>query len=704
MSEILSPVGGPESLIAALRSGADAVYLGVGEFNARRNAVGFSENELCDAAKYCHTRGVKLYAALNTLVFDSELDTALDTAKRAALAGVDAFIVQDMGLASLLRRALPNTPLHASTQMSVHSPKSLEILKELGFCRVVAAREMSGKELEIFCERAAQLGLEVEVFVHGALCMSLSGQCYLSSTFGDRSGNRGLCAGPCRLPFSVPHGTGYDLSLKDLCLLSHIDELKKMGVASFKIEGRMKRPEYVAAATAAYRMAVDGKVIPHELTEMLRGVFSRNGFTDGYFTEKTGKAMFGRRDESDKELTAAVLNSLHALYRIERQSVSVSAKLTVKSGMPSVLSLSDGKHTVSAEGEIPVAAKTVPLSRDFAFGKISKLGNSCYKLENFEFQADEGLTLPSSALGKLRNDAAEKLSEIRSSVCPPAIETPTVENTESGLCKSAVAKSNLVFSKIFPFFDKKPPLLARFRTLGNIPSELDADGVILPAESDFENFSLNKPLFLELPRGMSGTESFIKSRIKNAKLCGARAAFCGNLASIELCREENFPFIADLGMNTANRLSAAAEGFLGAEGCLLSFELPAPQIRHLTENKSGFLPPLGVLVYGRPPLMLLKNCPNKNGLGCVSCGGISKITDRKNAEFTLICRNGFTEMFNPKPIFVADRLHEFGSPDFLTAYFTTESAEDAQKILKLINGGHSPSGEYTRGQYYRAVR
>ena len=703
MSEILSPVGGPESLIAALRSGADAVYLGVGEFNARRNAVGFSENELCDAAKYCHTRGAKLYAALNTLVFDSELDAAIETAKQAAAAGVDAFIVQDMGLASLLHQTLPNIPLHASTQMSVHSPEALKPLKELGFCRVVAAREMSGRELETFCKAATQLGMEVEVFVHGALCMSLSGQCYLSSTFGDRSGNRGLCAGPCRLPFSVTNGTGYDLSLKDLCLLSHIDELKKMGVASFKIEGRMKRPEYVAAATAAYRLAVDGEIIPHELIEMLRGVFSRNGFTDGYFTEKTGKTMFGRRDEGDKELTNTVLNSLHALYRTERQSIPVSAKLMVKSGVPSVLTLSDGENTVSAEGEIPVAAKTVPISREFAFGKISKLGNSCYKLENFELSADEGLTLPSSALGKLRNAAAEKLSEIRANIQPPEIKNPTVESVERDLCRAAV-RDNSLLSKILPSVGKKRPLLARFRTAKNIPPELDADGVILPAESDFENFSLNKPLFIELPRGMSGTENFIKNRIKAAKACGAEAAFCGNLASINLCREENFPFISDLGMNTANRLSAAAEGALGTTGCLLSFELPVSQIKSLTANKSKFLPPLGVLVYGRPPLMLLKNCPNKNGHGCATCGGISKITDRKGVEFTLACRNGFTEMFNPKPIYIADRLHEFGSPDFFVAYFTTESSEDTQKILKSINSGSSPSGEYTRGQYYRTVR
>lgn len=747
MSEILSPVGGPESLIAAVRSGADAVYLGAGDFNARRNAVGFSEAELGDAAKYCRERGVKLYAALNTLVFDGELSKALEIARRAANLGVDAFIVQDLGLAALLKAALPDVPLHASTQMSVHSKKALKILKELGFCRVVAAREMSKNELADLCSAANDLGVEVEVFVHGALCMSLSGQCYLSGTFGDRSGNRGLCAGPCRLPFSVAGGTGYDLSLKDLCLLSHIEELKKMGVASLKIEGRMKRPEYVAAATAAYRLAADGEKIPDELVLMLKNVFSRNGFTDGYFTEKLGRAMFGRRDEGDKELTAGVLNRLHGLYRTERQSVAVFASLTVKNGVPAVFTLSDGENTACVTGDIPQKAERAPITRDFAFSKLSKLGNSCYKLEKFDLSADDGLMLPSSALGKMRNAAAEKLSALRAVKSPPKERAATPEEIADRLCEKAVrhqrsapelcgdgsaekngaekigvekcsapnsgaengktegggTENNTVCGEKSRAHSQVP-ILARFRAPRFIPENVIADGVILPVESDFEGYSGGKPLFVELPRGMSGTEDYIASRVETAKKLGVRAAFCGNLSSIELCRTAGLPFVADLGMNIANRLSASVAAFSGAEGSVLSFELSAQRIRAVTEGKNSKMPPLGAVIYGRPPLMLLKNCPNKNGFGCKNCGGISKITDRKGETFTLMCRNGFTEMFNPRPLYVADRITEFGSLDFAVAYFTTETADEAEKILKSINNACPPTGEYTRGQYYRTVR
>ena len=244
--EILAPVGSREMLVAAVRSGADAVYLGAKEFSARRNAENFGVFELKNAIEYCHIRGVKAYLTLNILIKEREFKSAFDLAKNAYNLGIDGIIIEDLGLAKILREKIPDLKLHASTQMSVHSVSALPILKEMGFVRVVAAREMSKKDLISLCKRAEELGMEIEVFVHGALCMCLSGQCQLSAFLGQRSGNRGLCAGPCRLPFKVEKGTGYDLSLKDLSLLDHLNELREMGVKSFKIEGRMKRPEYVA--------------------------------------------------------------------------------------------------------------------------------------------------------------------------------------------------------------------------------------------------------------------------------------------------------------------------------------------------------------------------------------------------------------------------------------------------------------------------
>ena len=280
--EVLAPAGSMEALEAAVRSGADAVYLGAQEMNARRNAENFGEQQLKNAISYCHIRGVKVYLTLNILISNNELAHALEIVRSAYRFGIDAVIVQDLGLARLIHTAFPELQLHASTQMTVMSESALYDLKEIGFSRVVAAREMNAYELKRLCDTARQLDMTVEVFVHGALCMSVSGQCLMSAILGGRSGNRGLCAGPCRLPFEAPNGTGYDLSLKDLSLLPHIDKLAEMGVASLKIEGRMKRPEYVAAATASARQAVDKKEIPDLLKSSLSNVFSRSGFTDGY--------------------------------------------------------------------------------------------------------------------------------------------------------------------------------------------------------------------------------------------------------------------------------------------------------------------------------------------------------------------------------------------------------------------------------------
>ena len=267
--EILAPVGNAEMLYAAVRAGADAVYLGLNNFNARRNAENFTLESLREAARYCHVRGVKVYLTFNIIIGDSELKEALELCVGAAEAGIDAVIVTDIGFAKLIKEAVPSLPIHASTQMTVHSPAALKRLKEMGFDRVVVSREMSREELGEFCEAAKKLNIEVEVFVHGALCMCISGQCLLSSMLGSRSGNRGLCAGPCRLPFGCDGGTGYDLSLKDQSLIPYLGELWDMGVASLKIEGRMKRPEYVASAVAACRqMLLEGKV-SEELSKAL---------------------------------------------------------------------------------------------------------------------------------------------------------------------------------------------------------------------------------------------------------------------------------------------------------------------------------------------------------------------------------------------------------------------------------------------------
>ena len=310
-TEVLSPVGSWEMLTAAVRSGANAVFFGAKDFSARRNAQNFTLEEIKQVVEYCHIRSVKAYLTLNILIKDNELEQAFNLAKTAYNYGIDGIIIQDLGLARILKQYLPNLTLHASTQMSVHSPSALPVLKSLGFRRVVVAREMSLADLKEFCTAAKEYDIEVEAFVHGALCMCLSGQCLLSAVLGSRSGNRGLCAGPCRLPFKAKGGTGYDLSLKDLSLIEYLNELKNIGVCSFKIEGRMRRPEYVAAATTACRRALDNGVLEVEISKMLSDVFSRSGFTDGYYANNLGKNMFGIRTKDDVNLSAAIIPQIH---------------------------------------------------------------------------------------------------------------------------------------------------------------------------------------------------------------------------------------------------------------------------------------------------------------------------------------------------------------------------------------------------------
>lgn len=419
--EILAPAGSGESLVAAVRSGADAVYLGGESFHARLGAANFDAQALEEAVRYCHARGVKVYQTLNTLVFDDELSRLAEALKSACAAGVDALIVQDLAVAELAKTHAPELPLHASTQMSVHNTAGVRVLEELGFHRVVLARELSSVEIGRI---SANCNLELECFVHGALCMSVSGQCYLSSMIGGRSGNRGRCAQPCRLPFSAGDRT-HALSLKDLSLVDRIRELAAAGVCSFKIEGRMKRPEYVAAAVTACRRALRGE--PPDL-ETLEAVFSRNGFTQGYFEGELGRGMFGVRRKEDVRSAQGVLGRLAPLYKEERQAVPVDFVLRMKRGKPAVLEAADrsGNRSV-ADGPVPAEAKTAPTTPERAVAALSKTGGTFFTAGHCAFDIDGGLMLPAAALNAMRREALAELAGLRSA--PPA---PYLAGTPAG--------------------------------------------------------------------------------------------------------------------------------------------------------------------------------------------------------------------------------------------------------------------------------
>ena len=679
--EILAPVGNSEMLVAAVRSGADAVYLGAKEFSARRNAQNFDRGELQNAVKYCHIRGVRVYLALNILISQAETEAALDLAKFAYRIGVDGVIVQDLGLARILHQYIPRLKLHASTQMSVHSPSALPLLKDLGFCQVVAAREMSREELKALCDKARELDITVEVFVHGALCMCLSGQCLLSAFLGSRSGNRGLCAGPCRLPFKAPGGTGYDLSLKDLSLLSHINELQTLGVGSFKIEGRMKRPEYVAAAVTACREAVERGAVSESLEATLKNVFSRSGFTDGYYTSRLGRDMFGIRTREDVLSADKAFPRLHEYYRAERAAVPLSISVEIREGKPVTLTLCDGENTVTAEGGLPERAQNKAVAREDIIKNINKFGATPYFAQSIEISLDDGLFVRASELNSLRRTACEMLDDCRGNT----------KNEDFSVNYTAPEKKKND--------TKEAALLARFSCHEQIPADLSGlSGIIYPLEADPDKIvGCGLPLIADVPRGIV-SEKAILERLKDFKQKGFCAALCGNLAAVSLARQAGLAVVADTGLNLANSEALATAADFGCAAAVVSVEQPLNEITALPSPIKK-----GIVAYGNIPLMLFRNCPLKNGVSCDKCDKNGVLTDRLGVEFPVGCRGGYSELYNSLPIWLADRKSDLSGLDFAVLYFTRESRQTAAQVIEAYKKGLPPPFKHTRGLYYRGT-
>ncbi len=678
--EILAPAGNRAMLEAAVRCGADAVYFGARDFSARGRAENFSLEEIGEAVKYCRIRGVKTYLAMNTLIKDSELEAALTLAKQAYLKGIDAIIVQDTGLAALLREHIPGLPLHASTQMSVHSPSALPLLKEAGFVRVVAAREMTREELAEFCRAAADLGLEVEVFVHGALCMSVSGQCLLSAFLGSRSGNRGLCAGACRLPFKSAAGNEYALSLKDLSLLSHLTELAEMGVASFKIEGRMKRPEYAAAATAAAYLARENGFVPEGLAATLKNVFSRSGFTDGYYSARRDSSMFGIRTREDAAASDKAFAEIHGLYRAERQSVDISLSLTAEKEKPLTLTVSDGTETVTVRGEIPQAAEKRATDSSRLEAAVNKFGSTPYAVSEISVHCDDGLFIPASEINSLRRRAAEELDALR------------------GRCDRADFPLKFTGSKAVRGKNKGSKLYVRFFSAEQIPQwDYLPDGVIFPLEKEPPEIPCGLEKIAEIPR-FAPNEDYIRERLLLFKRHGFTLAACGNAAAVALAREAGFGVIADTGLNTYNTAAVKAAVGMGAERIVLSSEMLLSDINRLSSPV-----PIGIIAYGRVPLMLYRACPVSGARGCAECGGNGRLTDRLGTEFAVQCRHTCSELLNSVPIWLADRKAELNALDFTVLYFTTEDRQRVAEVMAAYRDGMPPDVKFTRGLFYRGL-
>lgn len=662
--EILAPAGGMESLIAGVRSGANAVYLGGKLFNARRNAGNFDDGELKNAIQYCHGRGVKVYLTLNILISDNEFEDAYSTVKKALSFGADGFIIQDLGLAKMIKEHFPQAKLHASTQMSIMTPGGVKFAENAGFSRIVLPREMSLEEIK---EIRNHTNLELEIFVHGALCMCVSGQCYLSSVIGSRSGNRGLCAQPCRLPFTAKGDKKeYALSLKDLSLIRHLDELD--GITSLKIEGRMKRPEYVSAAVTSIKKAIDGDLSDND-TKILRSVFSRSGFTDGYFVGLTGSNMFGTRQKEDVVSAKEVLKEISHNYDNENPLLPVDMKFVCRAGEPCCLTASAMNRTVTVTGETPETAINKPMTVQSLTERLSKLGGTQFYARKVEADIDEGLIIPVSKINELRRTAVEKLSQTE--------ETKVIAKPLS----------------IIPCANKNsvPYLTASFRNAKQIPDRHPFKRIFIPMDSSAEDFVDNRAGVV-LPRGLFGMENIVRDRLEKLKKIGVTKALCGNIGSYRLAEDMGFEAFGDFGLNIFNSQSANI-----INHPILSFELTLEQANRINA------PDTGIIVYGKVPLMLTRNCPVKNSIGCSECGRKGKLTDRKGYEFEVICSQyPCAELLNSVPVYMLDRMNEVKT-DFAHFYFSTETKKEVEKILKLCESGAKPDFRYTRGLYQRGT-
>ena len=684
--EILAPVGSEEMLHAAVFSGADAVYLGFSGFNARTGAGNFDADSLKEAVRFCHARGVKVHVALNTTVYGGELASLRDAIRAVAASGADAVICQDLAVATLIGKIAPQLPRHGSTQMSVHTLQGALELKELGFTRVVLARELSLPEVE---QITRHCGMETECFVHGALCMCVSGQCYMSAFLGGRSGNRGSCAGPCRLPFeanALPEGKPgrlHHLSLKDNSVIDKLDQLQAIGVASAKIEGRLRTPEYVAAAVSACLAGREGRAYDRDL---LKNAFSRSGFTSGYLDGKIDGTMFGIRSEADAELTKKTLPALRELYRRERSRVPVRMKLEIEEGGEKLTVTDADGNKAFAYGDFePQPARTDPT--ESLKRSLAKTGGTPFAAKNIEVEMDEGpWFVPGSTVNELRREALDALLKKREVLRPWPVQDVELE---------PLPQRTL------------PPhrtLRARFERWDQVPEQAlsGVEYLILPiAQADRVPREWRGKTLLELPRVMFGKlEEDTARRVAATQDAGFAGYEVSNIAHLRLCR--GLPMSGGFGLNVTNQVAAQFYADNGLGSVLILPETKDSDISTIAPTHAGKPVPTGVLVYGHMPLMVTRACPLQNIHDCAHCDKTGTLTDRKAKKFPVRCGMGVRTIYNPVPIYMGDKPGAL-TVDYGVAYFTLESREEAAAILDNLRV-HAPfEGDFTRGLYFKGT-
>lgn len=651
---LLSPAGDMESLKGAVYGGADEVYFGLSDFNARKNAKNFTFEEAEDAITFCRLYGVKTYITLNTLLYSGEYNTALELVGRLEKAvAPDAYIVQDIGLAYTLSKEFPGVSLHASTQLQVHGSYGNDLLKSLGFKRVVLARETAKEDIEKFVSE----GMETEIFIHGAMCVCRSGGCLMSSMIGKRSGNRGECAYPCRMRYNGK----YPLSLKDLCLAEKIPELIGMGVNALKIEGRMKSPEYVYGVTSVYRKLIDENrsATPDEI-KRLADLFSRSGFTDGYYSNRPGKAMFGVRTDDDKEKTR--LSEIN----INEKKIPVSLSAQAELGEPMTLNLSAEGINVTVKGLIPEKATGKGSSKEEVLKQLTKLGGTAFSAEEADISPFEAGFYPISELNALRRKA---VSELEKEIIKRKAPVRTLFNPFE-ITSPQEAPKGLILR--FEGDEINKDILEKAKRI-EIP--IWKENLWQKLLTYKEKLSLILPGFIF----DSGLEN-IKNLIDKAKKAGITELTLPNPTFIPLCR--GFELHGDYGINCISEKAAEVLQTLGFSTVCASPEAKAASWKNAEK-----------LIYGRIPLMNTRNCIIKNCTFCVDGKGYA-LTDRTGASFPVFCGYEHSNtIYNSVPLWLLDKPCTC-SPVII---FTDESEEKQEEIISAYNKKAPPEGSFTRG-------
>ncbi|MGM9549145.1 MAG: DUF3656 domain-containing protein [Faecousia sp.] len=692
MLELLAPAGSMDALRAAVQNGANAVYLGCGTFNARQSAKNFTPQTLVEAIKYCHVRGVQVHLTLNTLVSDREMAELSELIRHAAQNNVDAFIVQDLGVVQLCRQIAPGIPVHGSTQMTVHSLPGVQLCAAMGIKRVVLSRELSREEIRYICLNSP---IEIEVFVHGALCMCYSGQCYMSAMIGGRSGNRGRCAQPCRQSYGYTHWQDkYPLSLKDNCLIPYLRELQEMGVASLKLEGRMKRAEYVATVTAVYRKALDELTVTKPMMDALYTAFNRQGFTDGYYTSRVDTKMFGTRQETadDPEWLQAARQSYEAG---ETQLVDIRFQAIVSVDGSCLIAVDPEGRTCRSDGPMPQRAQNIALTGEMLAQRVAKTGGTPYRCAEVRTRVDPGLIISAAAINAMRRDVLNQLTAVRARREEQAIRKPkTVPEFKGptglpGLTIQVTSREQLT-----------PMLLKLETTMLYVPLHvLLSDGELC------QRLVQRGRLAVVLPRiAHDGELPRIKKSLEVLRSVGVRDALVGNLGLIAPVREAGMRVHGDFGLNVFNSASMNVMRSLELASATVSFEMTLPQIRDVSKAVNAEL-----IAYGRLPLMVTEHCLIHNKTGECTCHlKPTRLIDKTGAEFPVIrdgdsCRS---VLLNGKKLSWLDRHDDLAKLGLWATrlYFTTENSREVDRVLNdYMNPEPLDPGACTRGLYLRGV-